>query len=40
MSALGIDLYTEFYALTDALSAAKVPYAVCGGVAVAIHGYT
>ena len=40
MSDLGIDLYTEFYALTDALSAAKVPYAVCGGVAVAIHGYT
>ena len=36
----GIDLYTEFYALTDALSAANVPYAVCGGVAVAIHGYT
>lgn len=34
-----IDLYTEFYALTDALSAADVPYAVCGGVAVAIHGY-
>ncbi len=39
MSNLGIDLYTEFYALTDALSAANVPYAVCGGVAVAIHGY-
>ncbi len=35
----GIDFYTEFYALTDALSAANVPYAVCGGVAVAIHGY-
>lgn len=35
----GIDLYTEFYAMTDALSAANVPYAVCGGVAVAIHGY-
>lgn len=39
MSDPGIDLYTEFYALTDALSAANVPFAVCGGVAVAIHGY-
>ena len=39
MSEQGINLYTEFYALTDALSAANVPYAVCGGVAVAIHGY-
>jgi hypothetical protein len=35
----GIDFYSEFYALTDALSAANVPYAVCGGIAVAIHGY-
>jgi len=39
MSPPGIDLYTEFYGLTDALTAAQVPYAVCGGVAVAIHGY-
>ena len=39
MTESGIDLYTEFYALTDALTAANVPYAVCGGVAVAIHGY-
>jgi hypothetical protein len=35
----GIDFYTEFYELTDALTAAGIPYAVCGGVAVAIHGY-
>lgn len=35
-----VDLYDEFYALTDALSAANIPYAVCGGVAVSIHGYT
>ncbi len=39
MTDTGIDLYTEFYALTLALSTANVPYAVCGGVAVAIHGY-
>ena len=39
MADSGIDLYTEFYAITDALSAANVPFAVCGGVAVAIHGY-
>lgn len=39
MSGPGIDLYTEFYGLTDALTAAQVPFAVCGGVAVAIHGY-
>ena len=38
MSGAGIDLYTEFYGLTDALAAAQVPFAVCGGVAVAIHG--
>ena len=39
MADSGIDLYTEFYAVTDALSAANVPFAVCGGFAVAIHGY-
>ena len=39
MTDSGIDLYTEFYALTNALFAANVPYALCGGVAVAIHGY-
>jgi hypothetical protein len=35
----GIDLYTEFYALTDALTAAGIPFAVCGGIAVAIFGF-
>ena len=40
MSEPGIDLYAEFYGLTDALTVAKIPFAVCGGVAVAIHGYT
>lgn len=39
MADAGIDLYTEFYEQTDALTAANVPYAVCGGVAVAIYGY-
>lgn len=39
MTDSGIDLYTEFYALSDALTAENVPYAVCGGIAVAIHGY-
>ncbi|MEK6261352.1 MAG: hypothetical protein AABP62_22355 [Planctomycetota bacterium] len=35
-----VDLYDEFYGLTDALGAAGIPYAVCGGVALSIHGYT
>lgn len=39
MAELTIDLFEEFYGLTDDLAAANVPYAVCGGVAVAIHGY-
>jgi hypothetical protein len=34
-----IDLYVEFFALTDALTEVDVPYAVCGGIAVAFHGY-
>ncbi len=34
-----IDLYAEFFGLTDALTKTEVLFAVCGGVAVAIHGY-
>jgi len=33
-----LDLYDEFVALVDALEKARVPYAVCGGLAMAIHG--
>lgn len=39
MSQTEIDLYSEFFGLTDALSNAEILFAVCGGVAVAIHGY-
>ena len=39
MSQPEIDLYSEFFGLTDALTKAEIPFAVCGGVAVAIHGY-
>ena len=35
-----VDIYAEFYELVDALTAAGIPFAVCGGLAVAIHGYT
>ena len=33
-----IDLYEEFAGLIDALETAKAEYAVCGGLAMAIHG--
>ncbi len=34
-----MDLYDEFYSLIEAFDAAAIPYAVCGGIAVAIYGY-
>jgi hypothetical protein len=34
-----MDPYTELLGIVDALSLAGVEYAVCGGVALAIHGY-
>ncbi len=34
-----MDLYEELYALTTGFDAASIPYAVCGGMAVAIHGH-
>ncbi len=34
-----MDLYDEFGAIIDALTAAGVEYAVCGGIAVAFHGH-
>ena len=34
-----MDLYAELFKLVEALEAAGLPYAVCGGIAVAIHGY-
>lgn len=33
-----MDLIEELYATTDVLSAAQIDYAICGGLAVAIHG--
>jgi len=35
---MAFDLYEELAAITAALDAAGQPYAVCGGLAVAIHG--
>jgi hypothetical protein len=35
-----MNLVDELYGITAALSAAGVRYAVCGGVAVTIHGAT
>ncbi|MBI5543201.1 MAG: hypothetical protein HY901_04895 [Deltaproteobacteria bacterium] len=35
---MALDLYEELSALTKALDAGGLPYAVCGGLAVAIHG--
>jgi hypothetical protein len=34
-----MDLYEEFVGLIDLLERDRVDYAVCGGIAVAIHGY-
>ena len=33
-----MDIYAEFLQVIDALNAANVDYAVCGGIALAIHG--
>lgn len=34
-----MQLTSEFAAVTEALSIAQIPYAVCGGIAVVIHGF-
>jgi hypothetical protein len=34
-----VDLTTELAAIIDALDAAGIPYALCGGLAVALHGH-
>jgi len=34
-----MDLRAELLGLVDRLAAARVEYAICGGVALAIHGY-
>lgn len=39
MPETGIDLYQELLLLTDAVTKAGIPYALCGGLAVAIYGY-
>ncbi len=33
-----MEITEELYKLVDALTASSIPYAVCGGLAVAIHG--
>jgi hypothetical protein len=34
-----MDLYEELVRLVDALSQARIDYALCGGMALAVHGY-
>ncbi|MCX6837003.1 MAG: hypothetical protein NTX35_04230 [Verrucomicrobia bacterium] len=34
-----MNIYREFTLLIQALNTANVPYAVCGGMAMAVHGY-
>ena len=34
-----MDLYVEFHGLIEMLNRNGVDYAVCGGIAVAVHGY-
>jgi len=34
-----MDLYEELGSLVDALSAANIDYALCGGLALAVHGH-
>lgn len=34
-----MDLYAELIAVIDLLNAEGIEYAVCGGIAVALHGY-
>jgi hypothetical protein len=35
---MAFDLYEELLAITAAFDAGAIPYAICGGLAVAIHG--
>src|ERR1043165_6801564 len=39
MIRLGMNLVQELLGLVDALNASGVDYAVCGGIALAIHGH-
>ncbi len=34
-----MDLYQELFSLTAALNEVGIPYTICGGLAVALHGY-
>lgn len=34
-----VDIYEELALITDALNRASVPFALCGGLAVVVHGY-
>lgn len=34
-----LDLYKEFLSIVTALEKAKIDYALCGGIAVALYGY-
>jgi hypothetical protein len=33
------NLFEEFRALVGILSAARIPYAICGGIAMSIHAH-
>jgi hypothetical protein len=35
-----LDLYEELLGLVDVLASARIDYAICGGIAVAFHGYS
>ena len=35
-----MNIHTELLGLVDCLNKADLPYAVCGGLAVTLHGYT
>lgn len=35
-----LDLYEELKSLTSALTERNIPFALCGGLAMAVHGYT
>jgi hypothetical protein len=35
-----LNLLQELASIVDALSAANIPYAICGGLAMSVHGFT
>jgi hypothetical protein len=35
-----LDLYDEFASIVDALDSSGIEYALCGGIAMSVHGFT